>query len=104
MRSPRPWRGRLALAASATGAVLLGGCALIGSHPLPKAPVVVQPAPPPPAPTLAAPIDTHKFVLTDPSQDVIGQVQVTVASKSDTLLDIARRFNVGYEEIERANP
>jgi L,D-transpeptidase ErfK/SrfK len=31
-------------------------------------------------------------------------VQVTVASEEDTLPDIARRFDVGYEEIVRANP
>jgi L,D-transpeptidase ErfK/SrfK len=35
---------------------------------------------------------------------VIGVVQVVKASKEDTLTDIARRFNVGYEEILRANP
>jgi len=104
MRSLRPWSTRLVLAAATTSALLIAGCSLIGSHPLPKTPVAVQPAPAPSAPTLAAPIDTHKFTLTDPNQDVIGQVQITVASKSDTLLDIARRFNVGYEEIERANP
>jgi L,D-transpeptidase ErfK/SrfK len=31
-------------------------------------------------------------------------VQVVKATKDDTLTDIARRFNVGYEEITRANP
>ena len=31
-------------------------------------------------------------------------VQVVIAGKEDTLTDIARRFNVGYEEILRANP
>ena len=31
-------------------------------------------------------------------------VQVVTAGKDDTLTDIARRFNVGYEEILRANP
>ena len=31
-------------------------------------------------------------------------VQVVKATKDDTLTDIARRFNVGYEEIVRANP
>jgi L,D-transpeptidase ErfK/SrfK len=35
---------------------------------------------------------------------VVGEVQVTTASKEDTLPDIARRFDVGYEEIVRANP
>ena len=39
-----------------------------------------------------------------PTQDVVGVVQVVKASKEDTLTDIARRFNVGYEEIVRANP
>ena len=35
---------------------------------------------------------------------MVGVVQITTASKEDTLPDIARRFNVGYEEIVRANP
>ena len=39
-----------------------------------------------------------------PGQDVVGVVQVVKATKEDTLTDIARRFNVGYEEIVRANP
>jgi L,D-transpeptidase ErfK/SrfK len=34
----------------------------------------------------------------------VGVVQKTRATKEDTLTDIARRFNVGYEEIVRANP
>jgi L,D-transpeptidase ErfK/SrfK len=43
-------------------------------------------------------------VLADANDDVVGALQVTIASKEDTLPDIARRFNVGYEEIVRANP
>ncbi len=39
-----------------------------------------------------------------PGQDVVGIVQVVTVGKDDTLTDIARRFNVGYEEILRANP
>jgi L,D-transpeptidase ErfK/SrfK len=35
---------------------------------------------------------------------VIGSVQATVAEHEDTLLDIGRRFGVGYEEIIVANP
>jgi L,D-transpeptidase ErfK/SrfK len=89
----------------AAGALLLGGCALLGSHPIPAPTAAAAPPPAPPAaPVLAAPVDTHKFVLNDPDDDVVGTVQITFASKSDTLLDIARRFNVGYDEIERANP
>jgi L,D-transpeptidase ErfK/SrfK len=97
------------LAAALTLAALtlaaLAGCALIGSHPVaPPATVVDTSPPPPPIPQLAAPIDTHKFTLSDPDDDVVGEVQITLASKDDTLPDIARRFNVGYEEISRANP
>jgi L,D-transpeptidase ErfK/SrfK len=41
----------------------------------------------------------------DPAQgDVIGELQVTRAAREDTFVDLARRFNVGYEELVRANP
>jgi len=96
---------RLLGIASVASVAGLAGCALVGSHPVPPpAPAVEAPPAPPPAPTLAAPLDTHKFTLTDPDDDVVGEVQITIASKEDTLPDIARRFNVGYEEITRANP
>jgi L,D-transpeptidase ErfK/SrfK len=49
------------------------------------------------------PVDTHKFELTS-DDDVVGTVQLTTVGKEDTLPDIARRFNIGYEEILRANP
>jgi L,D-transpeptidase ErfK/SrfK len=65
------------------------------------------PAPPPPpvaaVPEGAAPLATSKFEIDD-HDDVVGTVQVTEATKEDTLTDIARRFNVGYEEVVRANP
>ena len=88
----------------AAGIAALAGCALIGSRPVPP-PAVVDEAPPPPAVIkLPDPADTHKFTLDAAADDVVGSVQVVVASKEDTLPDIARRFNVGYEEITRANP
>lgn len=89
--------------ALAAGLSALASCALIGSHPVPRPAPAVE-APPPPVSRLAAPVDTHKFVLTNPDDDVVGAVQITIASPEDTLPDIARRFNVGYEEIVRANP
>ena len=55
---------------------------------------------PPPLPLAEA---THRFFI-EPDQDVVGQVQVTVAKHEDTFADIARRFNVGYTELVRANP
>jgi L,D-transpeptidase ErfK/SrfK len=64
----------------------------------------VAPAPPPEQPVQAPlPEPTFRFELA-PEEDIVGQVQITTASKEDTLTDIARRFNVGYEEIVRANP
>jgi L,D-transpeptidase ErfK/SrfK len=87
-------------------ASVLAGCALIGSRPIPPpgpgagvvSPPVVQ------APVLPLPVDTHRFVLSETGDEVVGAIQITTASKEDTLPDIARRFNVGYEEIVRANP
>jgi L,D-transpeptidase ErfK/SrfK len=89
---------RAALAA-AVWSVLLSGCTLFrpASHEAPPPPA------PPPAPAIPAPVQTERFELS-PDQDIVGQVQVTTATKEDTLTDIARRFNVGYVEIVRANP
>ncbi|MBF8292027.1 MAG: hypothetical protein HW392_854 [Steroidobacteraceae bacterium] len=56
-----------------------------------------------PQPELPLAVATHRFVVA-PDQDVVGRLQVTIARHEDTLTDIARRFNVGYEEIIRANP
>jgi len=83
----------------------LAACSLltppVKEEPAPApAPVPVEP----PKPKYAAPIDTHRFEIDAAHDDVVGQVQVTISTKDDTLPDIARRFNIGYEEIVRANP
>jgi L,D-transpeptidase ErfK/SrfK len=57
----------------------------------------------PAVPVLPEPVPTHSFNI-DATTDIVGVVQKTRAGKDDTLTDIARRFNVGYEEIVRANP
>lgn len=60
-----------------------------------------------PAPTtnpLPIPIASHEFSFDPAREDVVGTLQVITASKDDTLSDIARRFNLGYEEIVSANP
>ncbi|MBE2294081.1 MAG: L,D-transpeptidase family protein [Phycisphaerales bacterium] len=44
------------------------------------------------------------YPLPPPDVDVIGQVKVTYAAKDDSLIDIARRYGLGYEEIIHANP
>ncbi len=90
---------RVALAAAAS--TLVVACSLLhepwAKHQAPA------PPPPPPPPAEPLPTATQRFELA-PDQDVVGVVQLTTTSKEDTLTDIARRFNVGYEEILRANP
>jgi L,D-transpeptidase ErfK/SrfK len=97
----------LGLGLSALAGMLLVGCSLVGQpwkKQAPPPPPVVEAPPPPPPPELPMPQTMHRFELTDPGAQVVGEVQLTVASKEDTLPDIARRFDVGYEEIVRANP
>ena len=91
---------RLALPAGL--ALAAGACSLMGPPlrppPPPPPPMVVRPAPP-----LPLPVQTEKFVLA-PGQDVVGTVQVVKVLKGQVLTDIGRRFNLGYEEMRRANP
>lgn len=44
------------------------------------------------------------FTLPPPASDTIGELAYTKAGQSDTLLDIARRFSLGQDEIVLANP
>jgi L,D-transpeptidase ErfK/SrfK len=91
---------RLALFA-ASSALAIAGCSLF--HPAPKEPPPVAKALPPPPPPLPKPKATHLFDV-EPGSDIVGYVQKTIVGKDDTLPDIARRFDVGYEEILTANP
>src|SRR4029077_16543376 len=113
-------RVRAALAALGC-CCLLAACSLLNSlhraapppppPPAPPQPSLPRPArpqrypstPAPPEPSRPRPGGTERFEL-EPGQTVVGEVQVITAGKDDTLSDIARRFNVGYEEILRANP
>jgi L,D-transpeptidase ErfK/SrfK len=81
--------------------VLLAACSLFGPsrHAAPPPP----PPPPPAPPPLPLPVANERFELA-PGQDIVGVVQVVKVGQDDTLTDIARRFNVGYDEILRANP
>lgn len=44
------------------------------------------------------------YTLPPPGIDVIGQNKVVYAHQQDTLMDIARRYDVGNDEILMANP
>jgi L,D-transpeptidase ErfK/SrfK len=43
-------------------------------------------------------------LVSDDAGILVGEVQVTYARREDTLHDIARRYDLGYEEIVAANP
>lgn len=49
------------------------------------------------------PLSGDRFVIPQ-GGNVVGEVQVVRARYEDTLFDIARQYNLGYEEITQANP
>jgi len=48
--------------------------------------------------------DAATFALAPERPDIVGELQWVEARAADTLLDIARRHDLGYEEIRLANP
>lgn len=50
------------------------------------------------------PANATTFYLSDPESRVVGHNLIVYSHYEDTLLDIARRFDVGYREIIAANP
>jgi L,D-transpeptidase ErfK/SrfK len=51
-----------------------------------------------------APTPSDRFLLPPAGTDIVGAVQITTARHEDTLSDLARRYDLGYEEIVAANP
>jgi L,D-transpeptidase ErfK/SrfK len=83
---------------------LLGGCSLLTQQPEPVAPVVVAaPARPDPAAPRLEALESRHFVLA-PQQELVGETQVIFARYENTFSAIGRQFNLGYEEMRRANP
>ncbi len=58
--------------------------------------------PDPAAPRLAA-LETRHFELA-PQQELVGETQVLFARYENTFSAIGRQYNLGYEELRRANP
>jgi L,D-transpeptidase ErfK/SrfK len=59
-----------------------------------------------PAPRLPVehpPLTTDRFAIA-PGSDVVGEIQVIRARYEDTFLDIARAYDLGYDELVNANP
>jgi L,D-transpeptidase ErfK/SrfK len=53
---------------------------------------------------VAFPATARNFILPPSDVDLVGSVTTTYASQEDTLVDIARQFSIGQEEILHANP
>jgi L,D-transpeptidase ErfK/SrfK len=94
---PHPIRSALTLAV----VVCLAGCQLTkpfhaskSKQATPVQAAIVMPG---------EPRATHEFVIAS-DDDVVGVTQITKTSAEDTFSDIARRFNLGYDELLRANP
>jgi L,D-transpeptidase ErfK/SrfK len=89
--------GRACLPGLLLLSLLLTGCMKEPVIPLPPpAAKIVAPA------RAASPGPQLTFDLA-PAQQVLGTTQVTRVRGDETLLDIARRFHLGYDEIEWAN-
>jgi L,D-transpeptidase ErfK/SrfK len=52
----------------------------------------------------SVPVRGATFLLPTDGSTVVGQLQVVTADSRNTLLDIARHFDLGHEEITLANP
>lgn len=52
---------------------------------------------------LGSPVLADTFPLS-PDSDVVGELRIIIAKHEDTLSDIARRYDLGYNEIVDANP
>jgi L,D-transpeptidase ErfK/SrfK len=78
-------------------ALQLGGCALF------ETPEWARRQPVAKAPTEQPPIVSDEFVLV-PGSDVVGELQVIRARYEDTFIDIARAYDLGFDELEQANP
>jgi len=53
---------------------------------------------------LGQPVQAESFSLPGANNDLIGETRHIRASHEDTLIDIARRYSVGQDEIVMANP
>jgi L,D-transpeptidase ErfK/SrfK len=51
-----------------------------------------------------SPAPGDRFELPRDGGDVVGKLQIVTTDYEDTLLDIARRYDLGYDEIVAANP
>jgi L,D-transpeptidase ErfK/SrfK len=109
MRNPLTVNARAVGHVALCGVLLgsLSGCAFL----LPVEPSTEQavaapepPAAPNPAAPRLTPLDTRHFTLASADQDMVGETQVLFSRYEDTFSAIGREYNLGFEELRRANP
>ncbi len=92
-----------AVAGSALVVIGLAGCSLLRpAETAPPEPVAAS-APDPHAVRLQ-PLDTREQTLRSPLQEIVGETQVLFSRYENTFSAIGRQYDVGYEELRRANP
>lgn len=52
----------------------------------------------------SSPVVAGTYLLPQAGESLVGHEQLASARHEDTLLDIARQYNLGYEDIKLANP
>jgi len=91
-------RLRVRIPAVVVTVLALAGCAGVEEAP--------EPPPPEAAEVLRSvpPIVSDRFLLDSPDQQIVGEIQVIEAGAEDTFVDVARAYNLGFDEIVEANP
>lgn len=87
------------LAASLTACAFAPQQEQVAEPAIPAAPTAPDPA----APRLAK-LETRHVTLSSPEQSIIGETQVIFSRYENTFSAIGREYNLGYEEMRRANP
>ena len=54
--------------------------------------------------SLSPPIVSDRFLLSGREQRVVGELQIIETRYDDTFVDIARTYNLGFDELVEANP
>jgi L,D-transpeptidase ErfK/SrfK len=76
-----------------------------GRRPAAGEPVADDTVPAPdPAAVRVAPLETSHFDAVAADVELLGSTQVLFARHENTFVQIARQYDVGYEELKRANP
>jgi L,D-transpeptidase ErfK/SrfK len=82
----------------------LAGCSLLAPQQPAPPPVVAAPTKPDPGAPRREALDSRHFTLATAEQALIGEPQVLFARYENTFSAIGREYDLGYEEMRRANP